>query len=108
MCCGPWSAMTFVYYLSTIELSSWVLTLLSLIRLYLPFLAFLSSCTCPFGNLRLLQISQDQSQQHLHQVHIHAPIKEVSRYPSEDNAINNNQQDRSGAAKACVGPNPQV
>jgi hypothetical protein len=27
---------------------------------------------------------------------------------NEDNAININQQDQSGAAKACVGPNPQV
>jgi hypothetical protein len=65
--------------MSAIELSSWVLILLSLIRLYLPFLAILSSCTCPFGNLQLLQISQDQSRQHLHQVHSNAPIKGVSR-----------------------------
>jgi hypothetical protein len=28
--------------------------------------------------------------------------------PNEDNAININQQDQSGATKACVGPNPQV
>jgi hypothetical protein len=28
--------------------------------------------------------------------------------PNEDNAININQQDQSGAVKACVGPNPQV
>jgi hypothetical protein len=28
--------------------------------------------------------------------------------PNEDNAVNINQQDQSGAAKACVGPNPQV
>jgi hypothetical protein len=28
--------------------------------------------------------------------------------PNEDNVININQQDQSGAAKACVGPNPQV
>jgi hypothetical protein len=27
---------------------------------------------------------------------------------NEDNAINISQQDQSGAAKACVGPNPQV
>ena len=28
--------------------------------------------------------------------------------PNEDNAININQQDQSGTAKACVGPNPHV
>jgi hypothetical protein len=28
--------------------------------------------------------------------------------PNEDNVININQQDQSGAAKVCVGPNPQV
>jgi hypothetical protein len=28
--------------------------------------------------------------------------------PNEDNAININQQDQSGATEACVGPNPQV
>jgi hypothetical protein len=71
--------MASVYKLSAIELSSWVLPLLSLIRLCLPFLAILSSCTCPFGNLQLLQISQDQSREHLHQVHINAPVKGVSR-----------------------------
>jgi hypothetical protein len=27
---------------------------------------------------------------------------------NEDNAININQQDQSGATEACVGPNPQV
>jgi hypothetical protein len=42
-------------------------------------LAILSSCTCPFGNLQPLLISQDQSRQHLHQVHINAPVKGVSR-----------------------------
>jgi hypothetical protein len=26
--------------------------------------------------------------------------------PNEDNAININKQDQSGAAEACVGPNP--
>jgi hypothetical protein len=93
---------------SAIELSSSVLPLLSLIRLYLPFLAILSSCTCPFGNLQLLQISQDQSRQYLHQVHINAPVKGLAANPYEDNAININQQDWSGAAEACVGTNPQV
>jgi hypothetical protein len=28
--------------------------------------------------------------------------------PNEGNAINVNRQDQSGAAKACVGPNPYV
>jgi hypothetical protein len=28
--------------------------------------------------------------------------------PNEDNVFNINQQGCSGAAKACVGPNPQV
>ena len=28
--------------------------------------------------------------------------------PNEDNVININQQDQSGAAEVCVGPNPQV
>ena len=28
--------------------------------------------------------------------------------PNEDNVISINQQDQSGAAEACVGPNPQV
>jgi hypothetical protein len=28
--------------------------------------------------------------------------------PNEDNAININQQESSGATEACVGPNPQV
>jgi hypothetical protein len=41
----------------------------------------LSSCTCPFGNLQLLQISQYRSRQHLHQVRINAPVKGVSRKP---------------------------
>jgi hypothetical protein len=44
----------------------------------------LSSCTCPVRNLQPLLINQDQNWQHLH------------------------QQDRSGAAEVCVGPNPQV
>jgi hypothetical protein len=41
-------------------------------------------------------------------VHINAPVKGLAANPNEDNAININQQDHSGAAKACVGPNPQV
>jgi hypothetical protein len=28
--------------------------------------------------------------------------------PNEDNVININQQDQSGTAKPCVGPNPQA
>jgi hypothetical protein len=39
----------------------------------------LPSCTYPVGILQLLLISQDQSWQHLHQVHINAPVKGVSR-----------------------------
>jgi hypothetical protein len=38
----------------------------------------LPSCTCPVGILQLLLISQDQSQQHLHQMHINALVKGVS------------------------------
>jgi hypothetical protein len=77
---------------SAAELSSWVLPLLSLIRLYLPFLAILSSYTRPFGNLQFLQISQGQSRQHLHQMHINAPVKGagLAANPKEDNAININ------------------
>jgi hypothetical protein len=39
---------------------------------------------------------------------INAPVKGLASNPNEDNAININQQDQIGAAKACVGPNPQV
>jgi hypothetical protein len=35
-------------------------------------------------------------------------LRGLAANPNEDNAINNNQQDQSGAAKACVGPNSQV
>jgi hypothetical protein len=35
-------------------------------------------------------------------------LRGLAANPDEDNAINTNQQDQSGAAKACVGPNPQV
>jgi hypothetical protein len=35
-------------------------------------------------------------------------LRGLAANPNEDNAININQQDQSGAAKACVGPNPQV
>jgi hypothetical protein len=65
-------------------------------------------CTCPVGILQPLLISQHQSRQHLHQVHISAPIRGLAANPNEDNAISVNQQDQSGAAEACVGPNPQV
>jgi hypothetical protein len=68
----------------------------------------LSSCTYPIGNLQPLLIRQDRSWQHLHQVRINAPVKGLAANPNEDNAININQQDQSGATKACVGPNPQV
>ena len=36
------------------------------------------------------------------------PLRGLVANPKEDNAINLNQQDRSGAAEACVGPNPHV
>jgi hypothetical protein len=39
----------------------------------------LFSCTYPFGNLQPLQISQDQSRRHLHQVRINASVEGVSR-----------------------------
>jgi hypothetical protein len=39
----------------------------------------LPSCTCLVDNLPPLLISEDQSRQHLHQVHINAPVKGVSR-----------------------------
>jgi hypothetical protein len=68
----------------------------------------LPSCTCPVGILQPLLISQDQSRQHLHQVRINAPVKGLAANPNEDNAININQQDRSGAAEASVDPSPQV
>ena len=35
-------------------------------------------------------------------------LRGLAANPNEDNAININQQDQTGAAKACVGPNPQV
>jgi hypothetical protein len=35
-------------------------------------------------------------------------LRGLAANPNEDNAININQQDRSAAVKACVGPNPQV
>ena len=35
-------------------------------------------------------------------------LRGLAANPNEDNAININRQDQSGAAKACVGPNPQV
>jgi hypothetical protein len=35
-------------------------------------------------------------------------LRGLAANPNEDNAININQQDQSGAAKAWVGPNPQV
>ena len=35
-------------------------------------------------------------------------LRGLAANPNEDNAININQQDQIGAAKACVGPNPQV
>jgi hypothetical protein len=33
-------------------------------------------------------------------------LRGLAANPNEDNAININQQDQSGAAKACVSPNP--
>jgi hypothetical protein len=35
-------------------------------------------------------------------------LRGLAANPNEDNAININQQDQSGAAEACVGSNPQV
>jgi hypothetical protein len=35
-------------------------------------------------------------------------LRGLAANPNEDNVININQQDQSGAAEACVGPNPQV
>jgi hypothetical protein len=35
-------------------------------------------------------------------------LRGLAANPNEDNAININQQDPNGAAKACVGPNPQA
>jgi hypothetical protein len=49
----------------------------------------LPSCTC-LGILQLLQISQDQNRQHLHQVHINASVKGLAANPNEYNAININ------------------
>jgi hypothetical protein len=33
-------------------------------------------------------------------------LRGLAANPNEDNAININQQDQSGAAKACVSPDP--
>jgi hypothetical protein len=35
-------------------------------------------------------------------------LRGLAAHPNEDNTININQQDQSGAAEECVGPNPQV
>jgi hypothetical protein len=35
-------------------------------------------------------------------------LRGLAANPSEDNAININQQESSGAMEACVGPNPHV
>ena len=35
-------------------------------------------------------------------------LRGLAANPNEDHAININQHNQSGAAKACVGPNPQV
>jgi hypothetical protein len=35
-------------------------------------------------------------------------LRGLATNPNEDNVININQQDQSGAAEVCVGPNPQV
>jgi hypothetical protein len=35
-------------------------------------------------------------------------LRGLAANPNEDHAININQQDQSGAVKACVGPNSQV
>jgi hypothetical protein len=35
-------------------------------------------------------------------------LRGLAANPDEDNAININQQDQSGIAEACVGPNPHV
>jgi hypothetical protein len=35
-------------------------------------------------------------------------LRGLAANPDEDNAININQKNKSGAAKVCVGPNPQV
>jgi hypothetical protein len=41
-------------------------------------------------------------------VRINAPVKGLAANSNEDIMINVNRQDQSGAAKACVGPNPYV
>jgi hypothetical protein len=35
-------------------------------------------------------------------------LRGLAANPNEDNVININQQDRTGAAEMCVGPSPQV
>ena len=35
-------------------------------------------------------------------------LRGLAANPNEDNAININQKDQSGATKACVGPDSQV
>jgi hypothetical protein len=35
-------------------------------------------------------------------------LRGLAANPNEDNAINISQQDQSGAAEVCVGPNPQI
>jgi hypothetical protein len=35
-------------------------------------------------------------------------LRGLAANPNEDNAININQQDQTGASEMCVGPSPQV
>jgi hypothetical protein len=61
----------------------------------------LPSYTCPVGILQQVNIIFTKCISTL-------LLRGLAANPNEDNAININQQDQSEAAKACVGPNPQV
>jgi hypothetical protein len=95
---------------SVIELGSWVLSpALSNPSMLTFSIYILSTCTYPVGNLWLHLISQDQRVGNIFIKCIAMLLlRGLAANPNEDNAININQQDQSGTAKACVGPNSQV
>jgi hypothetical protein len=85
------------------------LPFLSLIQLYLPFL----SLPFPLAPVRLAFSNFSQSTKiRIDNIFIKCISMLLLRglvvNPNEDNVININQQDQSGAAEVCVGPNPQV
>jgi hypothetical protein len=91
------------------HISSWVLLLISLIGLYLPFFSL-------FFPLAPVHLATSNSSKSVKIIVGNIFTKCISMLllrglaanPDEDNAININQQDQSDTAKECVGPNPQV